>query len=307
MTAVITALAPVAAIIALGWIFRRQGFPGDGFWAPAERLAYYLLLPALIAGSLARARFDTAATLPMVFALAGALVLSAAIMLALRRRLDVDGPAFGSLFQGSIRLNGYIGFAVALALWGEAGLGIAAVAVATYVPVVNVLSVGVLSRYAASGPIHWGGFGLRILRNPLILACMAGLALNVSGFGDLPVLDGGLAILGHAALSVGLLCVGAGLSFNGLRRAGRGIAAATAVKLMVAPAATAVLCSLLSVDRVATGVAVLFAALPTATSSYILSRQMGGDAPLMAQTIAATHLAAAVTLPLIVLSMVQGN
>ena len=303
MSVVIAALAPVAALIALGWLLKRRGFPGDGFWAPAERLTYFLLLPALIVGSLGRARFAALEPAPMVLALATALVIAAGVMMALRRRLGVDGPAFSSLFQGSIRLNVFIGFVGALALWGDAGLTFAAVAVATYVPVVNVLSVAVLSRYAGAAAADWGGVGRELLRNPLIIACVIGLALNLTGLGSAAALDGALAVLGRAALALGLLCVGAGLSFAGLSHAGRGIAAVCAVKLVAVPAATAALCALFGVGGAAAGVAVLFAALPTATSAFILARQMGGDATLMAQVIAATHLAAALTLPLILVAV----
>ena len=45
-------------------------------------------------------------------------------------------------------------------------------------------------------------------------------------------------------------------------------------------------------------VAVLLAALPTATSAYILARQLGGDAPLMAGIISGQTLLAMVTIPL---------
>jgi predicted permease len=46
----------------------------------------------------------------------------------------------------------------------------------------------------------------------------------------------------------------------------------------------------------------LFHSLPTASSAYILSRQLGGDAPLMAGIIAFQTLLAAVTMPLTLLA-----
>ncbi|MEE8171728.1 MAG: AEC family transporter, partial [Alphaproteobacteria bacterium] len=90
----------------------------------------------------------------------------------------------------------------------------------------------------------------------------------------------------------------AGLSFAAVHEARRGIAVVCAVKLVVVPAAAALACALLGVTGLAARIVVLFAALPTATSAYILSRQMGGDAALMAQVVAATTAAAALTLPL---------
>ncbi len=100
MTGILGALAPVGLVIAFGWALRRAGFPGDGFWAPAERLTYYVLFPALIVNNLGAAPFGALPVAPMAGALAAALMFGAALMMALRPRLAVDGPAFSSLFQG---------------------------------------------------------------------------------------------------------------------------------------------------------------------------------------------------------------
>lgn len=298
MNAILAALVPVGAVLALGAALRSAGLPGDGFWVPAERLTYYLLLPALIAGSLGGARFDTLDPGYMPVAVASAVLVGAALAMGLRRLKTLDGPAFTSLFQGSIRLNGYIGFAVALGLYGKNGLALAALTAGTYVPIVNVLCVVVLGRYAGAKAAGWPAVARMLVRNPLILACIAGLALNLTGIGRLAVVAGMLDVLGRSALAIGLMCVGAGLSFTGLRRAGAGVALVCAIKLIAMPATVLIVGAALGVGVQATTIAVLFTGLPTATSAFILARQMGGDAVLMAQIVAVTHVLAAVTLPL---------
>ena len=55
----------------------------------------------------------------------------------------------------------------------------------------------------------------------------------------------------------------------------------------------------LGADGLTAAIAVMFNALPTATSTYILARQMGGDAPLMAAMITLQTAVALVTLPLV--------
>lgn len=297
MIATLGALAPVALVIALGWGLRRARFPGDAFWAPAERLTYYVLFPALLVNNLAGAPLAALPVAPMALAVAGAILAGAAAMMVLKPRLGVDGPGFTSLFQGAIRQNSYAGVAAAAALYGQAGVTLAAVVLATFIPLVNLLSVGVLGRYAGATPAGWREAGRSIARNPLILACLGGAALNALGIGVPLGLGTVLDILGRAALAFGLLSVGAGLSFAGLRRARRGIAATCAVKLIGVPLVAALACALLGLEGVSAGVVILFAALPTASSSYILARLMGGDAPLMAQVVAATTVGAAITMP----------
>jgi len=54
---------------------------------------------------------------------------------------------------------------------------------------------------------------------------------------------------------------------------------------------------LLGLDGLLVQVVVMLATLPTATSAYILARQLGGDAPLMAGIISGQTLLAMVTMP----------
>ena len=297
MIAILAALAPIAVVIALGWWLKRRDFPGDAFWAPAEKLTYFVLLPSLLVDTLANAPLAELSVAPLALALALPLVALGGIMLALRRHLPTDGPGFTSLFQGSVRLNGYVGIAAAFALYGQAGLTLAAVALAAFVPTVNVMSVAVLSRYAGARPQGWREVGRALVHNPLIAACAIGIALNAAGLAPPQVIDDVLGILGRAGLPFGVLCVGAGLTFAGIAGMRAELAIAGTAKLVVLPLLAALACALLGVDEPATGVVVLFAALPTATSAYILSRQMGGDAELMARTVAVTTVAAGVTMP----------
>jgi hypothetical protein len=197
-------------------------------------------------------------------------------------------------------MNTYIGLALAAALYGETGLAAAAVAVAVIVPVVNILCVGSLARFGAGGRMTAPGTAAQLARNPLILACLVGLGLQWSGLGLPPVLAPMLDILGRAALALGLLAVGAGLDFTALKGAGRVAAATSALKLLALPGLTGLLCLAFGVGGVAAAVAVLFNGLPTATSAYILARQLGGDHRLMAGLITLQTALAIASLPLII-------
>ncbi len=105
--------------------------------------------------------------------------------------------------------------------------------------------------------------------------------MNLSGiglpWGSAAVLD----ILARAALPLGLLAVGAGLRLAALNRPGL-LVAVSALKLLALPALAAMLCWLVQPGRLETAVLMTFAALPGSSTAYILARQLGGDAPLMA-------------------------
>ncbi len=304
MTAIVLVILPVFALIFLGWLLRRRQFPGEHFWAPAERLTYFCLFPALLATTLARADFSELDVLPMAGAIVAAILAMTGGLLLARRALGLSGPGFTSLYQGAVRMNTYIGLAVAYGVAGEAGVAAAAVAVAAIVPLVNLLCVSLLARFGTAAQPTLAGVARQVASNPLILGCAAGGALNLSGLGLPPVLGETLLILGRAALPLGLLCVGAALDLRAARRAGGPVLLSSLLKLGLLPALTWAGCWALDVTGTAAFVAVLFNGLPTATSAYILARQMGGDAVLMASLITAQTLLAMLTLPVVLAPLV---
>lgn len=299
MLQIIAAILPVFLLIFLGTWLKARGFPGDGFWGPAERLTYFVLFPVLIVTTLAKADLAGLSVLPMAAGIVTTLITMTVLLVALRRHLGVDGPGFTSLVQGAIRMNTYICLAIAAALWGHAGITVAAIVVAVMVPTVNVLSVTVLARFGTQAQPD----PLRVLKqlatNPLIVAAVGGILLNVSGLRLPPVIGPMLEILGRAALPVGLLAVGAALDFKATRANARLIAQNTLTKLALTPAIAAVILWAFGVEGLTASVALLFLASPTATSSYILARQLGGDAVLMAGILTAQTGAAMITLPVV--------
>lgn len=305
MTAILGALAPIFLLILIGWASRASGFLGAGFWAPAEKLTYFILFPALLVANLAEAPLDGLPVADMVAALgAGTLAMAALAAgcapLAGRPPFHLAPAGFSSVFQGVVRPNTYVGFAATAGLFGAAGVTLTAICVALVVPLVNLLSVVALVR--------WGGKagdarGLRaaflaIAKNPLIAACAAGIALNLTGIGLPPVAGPLLKILGQASLALGLLAVGAGMELVAIRQAGPAVAVAALGKLVVTPAMVALLAWSFGVRGLPLAVTVAYAGLPVAPNAYMLARQMGGDARLMAAIITLTTVAAAATLPL---------
>jgi hypothetical protein len=137
----------------------------------------------------------------------------------------------------------------------------------------------------------------QVLRNPLIQACALGILVKAL---DVPVPEAILStaeMLGKASLTLGLFAVGASLDLSVAKLEAWTVALASTLKLIATPALAAVLCWSLGVDGVARACAVICAAVPGAASAYILAKQLGGDAPLMAGITTAQTLAAMVTMP----------
>ncbi|MDH3412772.1 MAG: AEC family transporter, partial [Gammaproteobacteria bacterium] len=210
MSRLLIALSLVFGLIVAGYLLRLVGIPGDRFWRFAENATYYLFLPALLLVSLATADVAISDALPMFSVLVGAILAVAVLSHLLRPLLRVDAPGFGSVFQGAVRSNTYLGIAAAFAAYGDRGLPLAAIAIAALIPLGNVLSVIIVAR---CNPAHASGASVTaaIAKNPIILACVAGLALNGIDVNLPGAIRTTLEILGKIALPLGLLVVGAGL------------------------------------------------------------------------------------------------
>lgn len=301
MGTVLVAILPVFLLIFLGNGLKSRGLLVEGFWDSAERLTYFVLLPALLVVTLAGADFSGLGALPMAAAIALAVLLLTGAVLLARPLLGLSGPAFTSLYQGLVRQNTYIGLAICFAVYGTPGLAPAAVAIAVLVPVTNLISVSLLVRFGSATAANPPGLIGPLLRNPMILACALGIFLNLTGIGLPPVIKETLEILARAALPLGLLTVGAGLDLGAARASGPPLVLAVAGKLILLPLLTALVCLLFGVTGIAAFAAILFNGLPTATSTYILARQMGGDAKLMASIVTLQVIASLLTLPVILL------
>ncbi|MDN0198188.1 AEC family transporter [Streptomyces sp. S.PNR 29] len=295
----VRALVPIVLLIALGYALKRSVITDEGFWSEAERLSYRVLLPALFLHSLATADTDDLPAGALAGALIAATVAVAALVIACKPLMRLDGDAFTSVFQGSIRFNNYIGVTIAAGLFGTQGVAFAAVCNAAIVPTVNVLCVLVFARFGTAR-LQFAGVVKHLVTNPLILACAGGILLRTLDLSVPPGIESALQALGAASMPLGLLCIGAALRFGSARSWVAPILASSSVKFVLMPTATFLAAQLFGLGSQALIIAVLFQALPTASSSYIMARQLGGDAPLMAGITATQTLLGTAAVPLVV-------
>ena len=294
--ALVVALVPAVLLIAFGGVLRRIRFLPDAFWPGAERLSYYVLLPALLAQGIATADLGAVPVGRLALCVMPAIVLVTAALVLARPWLGIDDPAFTSVVQGAIRFNTYVGLSLAVELYGPPGLALAAVSNALIVPTVNVACALIFARYGAVR-VGLGTALVRAALNPLVLGCLAGAALQLLGLRLPAGLDATVRALGSASLPLGLLCVGAAFDPGAIGVGRRAAFIATLAKFVGMPVAVALLVRLTGLSGPPATVAVLFATLPTASSAYIMARQLGGDAPLMAGVVALQTMLAAGAIP----------
>jgi malonate transporter len=296
-------LLPVALLIAAGFVMRRRSYPSGDFWSGAENINYSFLFPALLFVSLSSAPLHGSNIVTLYYAAASGLVLGFILLLAARFIRHWPAVRFGVYLQGMLRFNTYIGLAVCAAIYDKEGLQTAAVVLSVLVPVVNIMSVWALLSDRRTRPLT---LLKPLLKNPLILACLAGLAVNLSG---LSVLFTGyqagagihhlLELLAHASLPLGLLTVGAALSPRAMRHEIIPLLTNSMLRLLLMPLLAFTAARYFGLSAVQTFVLVIFFSLPTAPTAFVLTRKLQGDAELMAGVITLQTLLSAATLSLV--------
>ena len=300
MIAYLDVFMPAFGLLVLGAVLRWRLLRDGAVWAGIERLVFYVLMPCLLASAIASVDLAALPIGGMALSIWIALLIGCGLSMVLARLAGCDHPAMTSVLQGGVRFNNLMGFAVTAGLFGAAGVGLAAVTTGLIVPFVQVFT----TLAFALGPQPGGAHRLRIGRvlrqvalNPLFLGCVLGFVAAALG-GLPPGIQPTARALGQAAIALGLLSVGAALTWGALL-ARPGLQLATsALKLGVMPLLTLLLGRAFGLDAESLAVALIFMALPTATTSYVMARAMGGDAPLMAALTTTEHVLAVVTLPL---------
>lgn len=285
-------ILPDFALIAVGFVlFQRFGYE-RGFWTGLERLVYYVLFPALLFNSIVAAKYSLAADGGLLLVAVGGLLGAALAGFAARPLLRPPPALFAACVQTAYRYNSYLGLALAQSLAGSGGVAQIGLVFSVCIPLANLIAVSTLARHSRSG------LGRELLRNPLIVATVGGLAANALGLQLPQFVAHALGRLGQASLALGLICVGAGLSLAGATSHRALLGYVSAVKLLLFPAIVIGLALLLGLPAEQASIAVLFAALPTATSAYVLATRMGFDGAPVSFLITAQTAAAMLTLPL---------
>lgn len=284
-------LLPDFALIALGWWLGRRHFTERSFWSGLERLVYHVLFPPLLFTSIAQANLGTPGLGGAVAVAVGTTMIGIVLAFLVTRMRLAPMLTSVSCAQCAYRFNSYIALALAARMYGEQGLAVTALITALVVPLANFSAVAMLARGAGKNLIG------ELTRNPLILATLGGLMFNFLG-GDFPEpVWTVLKRLGAASLALGLIAVGAGLKFSGVQHRAL-IGAILSIKHVAMPLAAAALAIGFGLTGVALGVAIMFAAFPTASSAYILAARMGGDADSVAATVSLSILIGMLTLPM---------
>ncbi|CAN7500911.1 AEC family transporter [Variovorax paradoxus] len=288
-------LFPDFSLIAIGWLLCRYTALDRRVWDKVESLVYYFLFPVLLFHSIVRSPLDFAATSSLLTAGVGIGLCGIAMAYALPYvpglGSHIDRRDHAASAQIGFRFNSFICLALAERLAGAQGLLLIAVLIGVCVPMFNIAAVWPMARHAESG------FARQLVRNPLIVATLAGLLANVLGFTVPNWATPTLTRIGAASLALGLLAAGAGMQFATLGRGKVLAVSVLSIRHLFLPLVAWGLSLALRLDATQASVLMAFSAVPTASSAYVLAARMGYNGPYVAGLVTLSTLLGVLSLP----------
>ena len=293
MSLIFSALIPVFALILIGYFFKRIKFPSHEFWPQADNLTYYILMPALLIFELSNASLESQNSFGFILSALLAIFFTMIVLMIVNKIKPTNPNAFTSVVQGGIRFNTYVFLALSGAIFGNEGLILSAILLTFTIPFINILCITIFALYIGNDKLNFLYLLKSIVTNPLIVACVIGGGINFLGI-QLPlVLNNTLEILSKAALPMGLLSVGFGLVIKEIKDSKTELFISSFAKHIILPFFIFILGKYFELNDLMLSILILFAILPTASSSFILARQLGGDIGLMSSIITVQTLVSA--------------
>lgn len=296
MTSVVAALAPIFLTILVGWGARFSNLVPAAAWGGANKLAYNVLGPVWMVLEVSQARLSTQEAAFLGAGLAAFLAMGACAFLLLPAT-GGNRHTFASAHQGATRWNAFALLGVSGALLGPESTGLVALIMGPAIPIVNVMVVSVHSRWGTGQNPSLRGILVSLAKNPMVLSCVIGLLINVSGYRFTGWAGDTMNIVGRGALGVTLMCVGAGLDLKAIGSRPALMSLAVLMKLVVGPAVFIGAGLLFGLNGVALATLAMIGASPSPPAAYTLTREMGGDPTFMAGHITATTILSALAIP----------
>lgn len=285
---ILNTIFPILGLLALGSILKKFNIVDDIFLKTSNKLVYFVFFPVMLFWKISESSSKDEISLSLNFAI----ILSIAIVFVLSlmsiKLFKISSFQAGSFCQACFRFNSYVGMAVVLNVQGISGVRHFGLLVGIIVPIINVISVSTLIWHSSKEFDFYQRIRClikAIFSNPLIIGCAGGMFFSKLNIG-LPVFfDNSFSLISSAAIPLALISMGGSLSFKSSSDNFKLSLLSAFIKLLILPLIGYLLLKAFNVTGIPFKTGMIYLALPTATSTYVLSSQLGSDTKLASSCI----------------------
>jgi malonate transporter and related proteins len=311
MHAVLNSALPIFALILTGFICGYFGVFDRTATDNLNRFAVYLALPSLMFVAMSKITPDQVRELGFVGAFVGGFSASFAVAFAISRLRGrrVANASIEGLDAGYSNV-GFMGIPMCLLVFGPESAPVSIIATLFTACVLFLFAVVIVEIDLQKGPSFWSTWTKvvsSLLRSPLLIAPVAGLAVGLSGLTVPAPLVSFTTLLGGAASPTALICIGLFLAQERMViQDATSIGILVSLKLILQPAVTALLAfHVFSMPPLWSHSAVILSALPIGSGPFTIAKLYGLEAGVTSGSILASHVFAVLTVSLLVAWLAQ--
>ena len=297
-------ISPVFILIILGNLLRRVRVPDLSFWHVSDKLIYWVLIPALLFHHVSQITLSSSMIANYAVVILSGLFVVTTLSFIAGKVFGYTPQIWTSVMQGAARHNAFIALAIAGSLFGDEGLALGAIFMVILIPIINIVIVSAMASTLNQDTDNNSRPGIfdvlfELIKNPFILAIAAGLIISFVDTDRISIIHETTGLLGSAALPIMLLSIGANIKIREISSTITPIIIANVLKLLIFPIVVFFVAKSMNLSLFETTIAVIFAAVPTAASSYSLAKQFGGETQLMTSIITIQVALSFITIPII--------
>ena len=298
----INAVVPLFLMLFMGYTLKKTDFISGGFVSSGNKFVFYFALPATLFRSVYTAELSELLDMRFAaFAVGASLVAFFGIWLVSSLFIK-SKPIVGTITQGAFRGNfAFLGMPLLISLAGEAGAARAALIMVFVIPMYNICSILVLATCSDSDKkVGFKTIAFTIIKNPFIIAIFLAFGVQLVGI-NLPfMINQTLGYTANLATPMALICLGAGMYFQGFDAKFKYALIASLIKVVALPllfVTAGYLLGFRGYDMVAL---LVLGGVPSAIAGYTMVIQMGGDGYVAATIVVLSTFMSAFTLTLFI-------
>ena len=289
-------VAPLMIYMLIGVLLRRANVVSEQLMRGANNIIYYVTLPLMCYRAIAVADIDAMFATPFLLYMAICILVVYVLAAVLVPVFCKENSRRGVLILGIFRSNDAIfGLAVAAALLGENNLGMMSVAISLSVPLFGTLSVIAMERYRGEN-VRFGSVLLRVMKNPIMIACFAGFFVNLLHIQLPAVVQKPVDALASVTTPLAFMLLGGTISFAAVKKNRVAITAISLLRLLLVPMCAVGTFLLLGFRGEYIVVALIIFGAPVAMVTYTMAVGMGADDELAGTLVAMTSILSIVSM-----------
>ena len=298
-------VAPLLIYMLVGVLLRKTGIVSEQLMRDANKIIYYVTLPLMCYRAIAVADIDAMFETPFLLYMAIGIIVTYALASWLVPKFCKDNNRRGVLILGVFRSNDAIfGLAVAAALLGENNIGMMSIAISLSVPLFGIFAVVAMERYR-NERVSFGTVLLRVITNPIMIACYAGFFVNLLNIHLPVVLQKPIDALAAVTTPLAFVLLGGTISFAAVKKNRAAITTVTLLRLFVVPLIAVSAFLLLGFRGESIVVALIIFGAPVAMVTYTMAVGMQADDELAGTLVAVTSVFSILSMFLVIFVLKQ--